>query len=673
MKLPRRIVPIGLTLLFPFAASAADVLEEIVVTATRTEKLFKSAPFSVSVVTHDQLMRQTGDQLADYLADVPGIFTYDAGQAGFKRLRIRGEEARRMAFLIDGQEFLDHREVGVPLLISPASIERIEVVRGPASVLYGPKAMGGVVNIITEKHIGKPFAATVSGDLNSATDGQHYAASLAGHRNGLTWGLSFAANEQRDRDTPEGEIENTSYESDSLSANLRKQVGTHVFSIGYEDFDADAEVHVEPEVRFTPPFLDFAIDTPQRDRRKLRFGYEASVSGPALQRVKADGYRQVSDRRFDTFLTLALGPGAVMDTTILTDSRLVSDGINGQLDFAIGNHWLIAGVQAVKDEVDQSRHREAAMNSVTTGITDNIDEAYIGSTALYVQDDWQATDRLSLILGGRYYDVHGKLEASNRSDHRPVFDDTHFVGSAAVVYSLNEATTLRANVTQGYIFPSLLNLAVGAYAGSRFVNPDPGLAPETSNNVEAGLRYSTGRWALDTSIFLSRAHDYIDHVFCTETDACLTPADKIYKNVGEAHSWGFELSGAWHLARWEPYLNLTWMKRRRNEGSVDTYDSGIPELSGRAGLRGESLGNLSLDIYARFESEAKETVPEAGGPTTEVNDGWITLNLDVNLAWRERYRITASFRNITDKKYSSATENLLAPSRHLQVGLTATF
>ncbi|MBD3647468.1 MAG: TonB-dependent receptor, partial [Pseudomonadales bacterium] len=586
----------------------------------------------------------------------------------------RGEEARRMAFLIDGQEFLDHREVGVPLLVSPATIERIEVIRGPASVLYGPKAMGGVINIITRNETTEPLSASVSTEFNGATEGRQYSAGLSGYRAGWQWQLAATRNDQNDRETPDGKVDNTSYENDSISVSVQKTLANQKFMIGYEDFNADAEVFVEPEVRFTPPFLDFAIDTPQRDRNKLRAGYEYSFDGERLRTVKPDAYRQVSDRQFNTFMEMGLGPGVIMDISILTDSQLVSTGLNGQLDFSVGDHWLIAGIQTVRDEVDQTRQRQSAINGFASAPTDNFDEARLDSNALYLQDDWQLTDKLSALLGARYYHVDGELEDSNRSDRRPEFDDTHMVASAALVYSPGQDLTLRANVTQGYIFPSLLNLAVGAYAGSRFVNPDPDLKPETSDNAELGLRYSGHDWLVDAALFWSSADNYIDHVFCTPDDNCLTSRDKLYKNVGEANSHGVEVSTRYSLEMAEIYANLTWMKRRKDEQGVDTYNSGVPEWSGRVGIERESVlfgQRLSVDVYSRFESSSEETVLTSHGLDTETNDGWATWNADVNLYWNDRFQITGSLRNITDKKYSSATENLLAPGRHLQLGFRA--
>ena len=175
---------------------AENTLEEIVVTATRTEKLLQNSPYSVSVLSEDQLDLKPVDQLAELLREIPGIYLSDAGQAGQQRLRIRGEEGRRMAMLIDGQEFGDHREVGVPLLIDPGEISRIELVRGPASVLYGPKAMGGVVNIITRKQSKGDFSARISTAVDSATNGVRVATSMGGVNPYFDWRLGYTNNKQ---------------------------------------------------------------------------------------------------------------------------------------------------------------------------------------------------------------------------------------------------------------------------------------------------------------------------------------------------------------------------------------------------------------------------------------------------------------------------------------------
>ncbi|MFZ1834077.1 MAG: TonB-dependent receptor plug domain-containing protein, partial [Pseudomonadales bacterium] len=96
----------------PDSACPGSLLEEVVVTGRRAPQIVMDSSASISVITETQLARSTASGLADVMRDVPGVQVTDAGQPGLKRIRIRGEESRRTAILIDGQEITDHWEVG---------------------------------------------------------------------------------------------------------------------------------------------------------------------------------------------------------------------------------------------------------------------------------------------------------------------------------------------------------------------------------------------------------------------------------------------------------------------------------------------------------------------------------------------------------------------------------
>lgn len=455
------------------ALAESPVLEEIIVTTTRSEKTILFNPYSVGLVTEEQIRQSTQDQLADLVADLPGIFVSDAGQAGQKRIRLRGEDARRMALLVDGQEFMDHREVGVPLLVDPGRIKRIELVRGPASVLYGPKAMGGVINVITDRTVSDDFSADVSLALDGSTDGHLAGVQLRGLINeNLQWHLGGFRNDQNLRETPDGEVENTAYQSDGFNLGMAQTMQQHSWRVGFEQFNANSDVYVEPAVRFSPPFRDFIIDIPRRDRQKIRADYRYSANGSYLQSVAVDAYRQISDREFNTFPLMTLAPGLDLDTSILTTSDLTTDGLNIQTGWQTGNSVsVVAGLQWIDDEINQLRDREVKTNGVSTSKEIQIDEAGLNNTAVYIQGDIDVTSDLAILLGVRHYRVSSEHQASNHVTTLRDNDDHHTIGSVAGIYSLSENSVIRATWSEGYIYPSLLNLVVGAFAGSSFINP----------------------------------------------------------------------------------------------------------------------------------------------------------------------------------------------------------
>src|SRR5690554_1634870 len=109
--------------------------------------------------------------IADQLRNLPGVQVYDDGTPGMMRIRIRGEESRRVTIQIDGHAITDHSAYGAPMLLDPSVVERIEVVRGPSSVLSGSNAIGGVVNIITKRGSTKPIEGSITATGFSATSG----------------------------------------------------------------------------------------------------------------------------------------------------------------------------------------------------------------------------------------------------------------------------------------------------------------------------------------------------------------------------------------------------------------------------------------------------------------------------------------------------------------------
>ena len=128
------------------SASAADeyqTLDTMTVTAGRFEQDLMETPMSVSVVTREQIEQSGARNVGELLQLLPGIQVNNDGGQGMKRIKIRGENAFRTLVMIDGQKVSEQKSMsGAPMLIDPSMIERVEVIKGPASVLYGSDAIG---------------------------------------------------------------------------------------------------------------------------------------------------------------------------------------------------------------------------------------------------------------------------------------------------------------------------------------------------------------------------------------------------------------------------------------------------------------------------------------------------------------------------------------------------
>lgn len=188
-----------------FAAENNNVIEteSIKVTVNRVEQYLHETNVSAAVVTEEEIRRSPALTLAEQLGRIPGVSVQDGSMAGLPRVSIRGEGTQRVLLIVDGVKISDQKSMSGPAyLVDPADIERIEVIKGPASVLYGSEAIGGVINIITKKGGNKPIGGTVQLTYDSSIDAFEPYASLSGRYEGFNYRVSGNYIDAGDRDTP---------------------------------------------------------------------------------------------------------------------------------------------------------------------------------------------------------------------------------------------------------------------------------------------------------------------------------------------------------------------------------------------------------------------------------------------------------------------------------------
>src|SRR5690606_13332334 len=229
MKKTALVATLSLLSLSVAAASVEPTLrlEDTVVSGTGFEVASLMSPGSITRISREQVQGRTLADVAELFRDIPGVVLTDADTPGMKRISIRG----------DGQTVTDHTDSGTPLLIDPALIERVEVVRGPASVINGSNAIGGVVNIITRRGSDRPLEAYAGGGYYSATQGYRSNAGLAGSRGHVDYRLSLSRSEHSDRRTREyGALDNSAYDNHSAALHLGYRQGNHYLALKAERF-----------------------------------------------------------------------------------------------------------------------------------------------------------------------------------------------------------------------------------------------------------------------------------------------------------------------------------------------------------------------------------------------------------------------------------------------------
>ncbi|MFT3688514.1 TonB-dependent receptor [Paenirhodobacter sp.] len=610
----------------------------------------------MSVIEGEALRRAPPVSIAQLLRDVPGV---QVSEEGIERISIRGESARRVAVLIDGQHLTDHTNYGQPVLVDPTTIERIEIVRGSSSVVSGSRAIGGVINVITKKGAQKPLEVTATAGWMSATEGYRGSVSAAGTLGAFDYRLSYGRMDQGDRRTPDGVLERSDVNDRNLSAHLGYRQGKHYFGLKAQRFDLAANVHTGD-----PGFL---ISLPKRDLRKYGLFYEGTALTPWLDRLSVDLYRQTIDRDFRN--DVRMGPVRVQSTSLdkqetyglnlrgemsLTDSSRTVAGLEYEDDGLVANKTSITTLPMLPFPRRSLRH----------------DDAGIRTLSLFAQHEQRLGHDLTATAGLRWYKVRARLDKSvENGTARPGADksDDLLLGSAGLVWAPDETLSLRGNISQGYVYPALGQLFLTTTGGGQTIVGNPDLKPERATTYELGARLDYGNASLDAALFYTDARDYIASV--------LRDPVGTYENVDRARSWGLELVAEHRLASGlTPYASVTAMRRELEYANgYTTGDSGTPGFSGRIGLRqdwqlGETTG--TLDVFLRGETGVKYR--DDSGAVVSRAAGYGTLNLRGDMRLGNGLSLVAELNNLTDRSYTPYAQ-MPGAERSLSLFMTYAF
>ncbi|PIE64196.1 MAG: hypothetical protein CSA26_09355 [Desulfobacterales bacterium] len=595
-----------------------------------------------------------------------------------------------------------------PLLIDPETVERIEVVKGAGSVLYGSEAIGGVVNIITKKGSEKPFGAVISSAYNSGTSGYEGSLGLYGSVGGAYYRITGSYSDQGERETPDGALKESDSQMQSVSGVL-----------GYKNkqFDAGVIVETYKVEADVPPLLvmgaPFDLNLPEWSREKVGVYADFKDITDFFAKVHIDSYYQKTFKDFRQYTERPLlqgpkaggpkagrpkaggqnagrpragGPKAggpkmgghmgmrpmMIGSNLHTDNDQKTYAINAQVDMLPGSsHYVIGGVSFSNDTLDAETDISFTMPFIPS--MNSFQEASINTWAVYLQDEWSLTDDVVFTFGVRETWVESELEKANDPRIKPgTISDSHPAFSAGVTWNSTENLTLRSIFSQGYRFPDLGKLFIGTRHGGSTTLPNQDLDPETSNNFELGARYDDNRLKVDLALFYNMAENYINR-------QPFGPGVYRYENVDKAKTIGMEMWVGYRFDTYNlmPYLNGTIMRRQYEDGMHSTWDTDTPLFSGRVGVRYERAlaskpADVWADLYLRGAGEAEE---EIAAGTVITTDGWMTTNFAIGINWGENdeWKASLNFNNIFDERYVTAQNALVEAGMHVIARLSFSF
>ena len=497
-------------------------LDETVVTATRTPVQELKANANITVITGKDIEKRHYTDLTQALRDVPGVTVNQYAPAGYNnstKFYINGSED--VVVLIDGvkQNYAGGSAASLASAMKDLSgIDRIEVLRGSASTLYGSDAKGGVINIITKK--AKNAKATVEAAYGSFGK-QLYSVAYEGSENGLDWRLKYQKDKSNDFKDGHGNEVPSGLDADSVNIHIGKDLSKAsylVFNLrSYKDGD-----------RYQ------ALYEMQQGLKQNRGRYD-HFDADLIWNAKIDDTsknQMVLSRSRYNYNIFTYGTWTPLGSSYEMD--VYGWKFSDQYDKRLGDHLLTTGVDFTYDDT-----------SIWNGGRVSINGRSLVNRSVYLQDQWNITPALKLIGGIRY-------------DSNSAFG-SHTSPSVSLGYDITPRTHAYVAYTEYFLTPTPNQLYAPIYG-------NPNLKPESGNTREIGIAHDFGK-GLNVA-----AHYYWRH---SEDRIGYDPMTYVNINVGDedAHGWDLQLAKRFdsHVSARLGYTNTHVDKTEQRDVNVDGY------------------------------------------------------------------------------------------------------
>ncbi|MCH6483868.1 TonB-dependent vitamin B12 receptor [Pseudoxanthomonas sp. LH2527] len=588
----------AVALALPFAAQAQDAteLDEVVVTGTRTDIPLQDSLVPAQVITREDIERSQARSLVDVLKGRAGVgFSNQGGLGKLTTLNLRGTESDQVLVLVDGIR-IGSATAGLASFqdLPVDQIERIEIVRGPRSSLYGSEAIGGVIQIFTRRG-GQGLSRELrigggSHNLREASGGFAY----GGERG---WIGANAAYQETD------------------GINACRGSGTLFQGCFTDEPDDDGYRNVSLNVRGGYRFTDtLTLEGHALNADAFNAFDGSSFSGneadnvqrvlggkltwkPSTRTTLTTQFGSASDESDNHFANAATGTRTYVSTF---DTRRDNASLQG--DFAVGEqHLLTAGADWLRDEI----------TSTTPFTVDTRD-----NTGVFVE------------YQGRF-GAH-RLQASVRNDDNEQFG-SHATGTLGWGMDLARGFKLTASAGTGFKAPTFNDLY---YPG--FSNPD--LEPEESRSLNLGVAQYGDGWNWTFNVYDTRVDELIGY-------------DSSFKivNIEEARIRGAELTGAVTLAGIDISAELSHTDPRNRTAGV-THDNLLPRRArntARVDLD-RAFGDFRVGLTANGASHRYDNVANSVRLA-----GYGTLDLRLEYAITDTWSVQARASNVFDRQYET--------------------
>ena len=626
-------------------------LDQVVITATRTERILKNTPISIQVLSGPSLEKMQVSNFRDVLEyEMSGVeFTNNGGYANINMLGFGG---KYVLFLIDGERMAGESFDNVDYnRIDMDNIERVEIVKGASSSLYGSNAVGGVINIITKKPKEKAeiFVTTRYGSHN-----EQQASLLAGSKQ--KWG-SMSLSGSYKRQDPYLMEDRSPLKQEFADGTIVEQPLSSTYIAGYKDYN------------ITPKLI---FDFNERINLEVKGGYffkERHPGGMDGKKVRDHFYDYTGGLKFNYNLSekqhLSLSGNYdrydKYDFYKLLDEKEKNYEneqfrFSGLYDITLGGkHLIIAGAEYFSEDLLTFMFEKEDENDKRDAYT----------TSVFSQQEWKLHSRFTLVTGLRY-DYHSQFKG-------------HLTPRLSFMYRPSDKLSLRGGYSGGFRSPTLKELYTDwfhPYGGGFQIIGNKDMKAEVSNNLNLSAELSAGKTLVTAMAQYSIIDDKVSSVWLNN--------DTIqYVNLGDARILSTEINVAHQFGN---YLSLrasyAYVHDNLGKKSIirphtatfraDYTTSFFKKYNPVISFSGKIFGGM--DIYGTGDVSDKDNTSGVSKDETEEYkvhyDSYSIWRLTLAAPLPFNFSLNAGINNIFDYKPSfSSFYSSISPGRTYYIGL----
>ena len=601
-------------------------LDQIVVTGTRTERFLKDTPVSTRVIRAEQLRESGSSDIGQALSEITGI-TINENQfgAGVNTVEIQGFGSEHVQILLNGVKMIGRVNGQLDISQIPISqVERVEIVKGAASTLYGSEAMGGVINIITKKAddklgIGMELHGGSYGRLDGAVS-----VSLPFGKWHSALNLSYRKYDGYDLDEGTVQEDATAFQKYHGQFTINGQL------TDYLTLNMESLYYAEDQAVVSSSIFKDKINNGRKALRIEAKAKELFSEFNLKTGVEYSFYNHLFDR-------IVLSSGYLKKGSLSTERLAKADAL---FDFYVGTHQINGGFALESEKINSDRvvggKRQAMLYN------------------LFLQDEWPVLDWLT-VLGGIRLDAHSIY-------------GKQFSPKIAAMISPTGKSRLRLSYAAGFRAPSFkelyldyTNISVGYH-----IEGNSDLEPETSRAYQADFElWNDNDYHLRIHLFYNRIKNLIDYDYLGVIEGFGTYRSA---NLLAAKTWGVD----WDME----YFPLSWLNLSLGYSYLDSWDETTAnpltfksKHKGQAALKFKFDNGLRISLRGQYFGKKfywMEWDEVSNGGTKDWISDYVLFHANLSFPVLGKFRATLGGRNLSDyvnKKWGPM------PGREFYIGL----